>query len=130
MTVGMLRVKNEARWIERSVTSILPLCDRVLVMDDHSTDDTAKLCAALPGVEVLESPFTGLDETRDKNWLLEQARSADWIVMIDGDEMLKPGCADIFREAMQRRDVPSVSMRILYLWDREDQVRMDGVYGE
>lgn len=130
MTIGMLRVKNEARWIARSVSSILPLCDRVLVMDDHSTDDTAQIAAALPNVEICPSPFTGLDECRDKNWLLDKARNADWIVMIDGDEMLMPGKLERWRDAMLRGEVESISMRILYLWDAENQVRMDGVYGE
>jgi len=125
----MLRVKNEARWIERSVCSILPICDRVLVLDDHSTDETVAVCAAIPGVEVFASPFTGLDETRDKNWLLDKARHADWIVMIDGDEMFMPGTLGKLFEAMHT-DAPSISMRVLYLWDRQDLVRMDGVYGE
>src|SRR4026208_167418 len=123
----MLRVKNEARWIERSVRSILPLCDRVLVMDDHSTDETAALCAAIPGVEVLPSPFTDLNECRDKNWLLEKVRDAERIVMIDGDEVLTQ--RDKVRAAMDGAPT-SVSLRIHYLWDSENQVRMDGVYGE
>lgn len=129
MTIGLLRVKNESRWIRRSVSSILPLCDRVLVMDDHSTDDTAAICAALPNVEVFDSPFVGLNECRDKNWLLDKARDANWIVMIDGDEMLMPAMTGRFRDAMQT-DAPSISMRILYLWDSENAVRVDGVYGE
>ncbi len=130
MTIGLLRVRNESRWIQRSVCSILPLCDRVLVMDDHSTDDTAVILAAIPGVEVLASPFIGLDECRDKNWLLDKARTADWVVMIDGDEMLMPGRLEILRDAMLTGDPLSISMRILYLWDSENSVRMDGVYGE
>lgn len=130
MTIGLLRVKNESRWIERSVRSILPLCDRVLVMDDHSTDETARICGALPNVEVFASPFTGLNECRDKNWLLDKARNADWIVMIDGDEMLMPGRVETLRDAMLTGDALSISMRILYLWDAEDKVRIDGVYGE
>src|SRR5437899_367770 len=91
MTAGVFRVKNEARWIERSVRSVLPVCDRVLVMDDHSTDDTAAICRSL-GVEVVESPFFDLNEARDKNWLLDQVK-ADWILMIDGDEVLASGHA-------------------------------------
>jgi glycosyltransferase involved in cell wall biosynthesis len=129
MTIGMLRVKNEARWIDRAIRSILPICDEVLVMDDHSDDDTAEICSRIPKVGVVQSPFTGLNETRDKNWLLERVRSADWIVCIDGDEMLAPGGIVKLQEAMDR-EFHSISMRIPYLWDQEDQVRMDGVYGE
>ena len=126
--IGLLRVKNEARWIERSIASILPLCERVLVMDDHSTDQTPDICASLAGVTVFASPFTGLNETRDKNWLLEKARGADWILMIDGDEMLLPGCEPEVRKGMAS-GASALSFCIRYLWDREDQVRIDGVYG-
>jgi len=129
--IGLLRVKNESRWIERSIGSILPLCERVLVFDDHSTDDTVQLCASLPKVTVLPSPFQGLNEARDKNYLLEQAEplKPEWIIAIDGDEMLAPGCEDRLRNAMNTHH-SCLSPRILYLWDSEHQIRTDGVYGD
>lgn len=133
MILGMMRVKNEARWIERCVSSILPLCDRVLVMDDHSTDDTHAICSALSKVSVMTSPFTeGLNEQRDKNWLLGRSMEyqPDWIIAIDGDEMLAPGNEEALRVAMNRGDRSCLSLRVLYLWNRDDQVRVDGVYGD
>lgn len=129
MIIGMMRVKNEARWIERSIASILPLCDRVIVLDDHSEDATPELCAAMPNVTVLDSPFSTLDETRDKNWLLEKCDGAEWIVCIDGDEALEPAGVRLVAEAMKGCN-PSISLRIPYLWDSESRIRVDGVYGE
>jgi glycosyltransferase involved in cell wall biosynthesis len=127
---GMLRVRDEARWIERVIASIQPLCTRIVVMDDHSIDGTPELCAAAPGVEVIASPFTGLEETRDKNWLLDRVRAdADWIVCIDGDEILMPGYEAKIRAAMAT-SVNAIALRILYAWDSEDHVRVDGVYGK
>lgn len=126
--VGLLRVQNEARWIERVVRAMLPLCESVLVMDDHSTDATPEICAAIDRVRVLPSPFGGLDEARDKNWLLDQARDAEWVLMIDGDELLAPEAVEALRVAMTG-GAPCLAPRVLYLWDREDQVRVDGVYG-
>jgi glycosyltransferase involved in cell wall biosynthesis len=127
----MLRIRNEARWIERVISSILPLCDKVFVMDDHSTDGTADICRSIPNVLVEKSPFEGLQEARDKNWLLERviAERPEWIIAIDGDEMLAPSGIETLREAMQGQ-YPCLSLRVLYLWDREDQVRVDGVYGD
>jgi glycosyltransferase involved in cell wall biosynthesis len=126
--IGLLRVKNEARWIARSVRSILPVCDRVLVMDDHSTDGTPEICAAIPRVEVLASPFEGLDETRDKNWLLGECDGDEWVLMIDGDEMLAPSSVPAVLAAM-RSPRGCYSFQILYLWDSENQIRLDGIYG-
>jgi len=129
--IGMLRVKNEARWIQRSIGSILPICDKVLVLDDHSDDSTPFLCASMPKVTVFDSPFGGPEEEcRDKNWLLAKAKehNPNWIVCIDGDEVLVG--ADRLLGAMNGTEATSISMRIPYLWDSEDQIRMDGVYGE
>lgn len=129
MITGLMRVKNEVRWIERSITSIMPLCDEIIVFDDHSTDGTPELCSAM-GVGVEHSSFEGCDEARDKNWLLDQSRHSDWIVMIDGDEELVPSGVELLRRQMKNSDTRSISMDVLYLWDRSDQVRIDGVYGD
>ena len=105
--IGLMRVKNEARWIKRGVESILPVCDQVLIMDDHSTDGTREICASLPKVKAFLSPFApgDLNETRDKNYLLNQSRlfGSDWILMIDGDEMLAEGAEETIRAAIARK---------------------------
>ncbi|MDD5370507.1 MAG: glycosyltransferase family 2 protein [Anaerolineaceae bacterium] len=127
---GLMRIKNEARWIGRCLSSLFPLCERVVVFDDHSTDNTREICAAIPNVTVLESPFEGLDEARDKNWLLDQVReTTEWVFMHDGDEVLAPGSAEIIRNAIQAHSaIDCFSLRLRYLWNSETQERVDGVY--
>jgi glycosyltransferase involved in cell wall biosynthesis len=128
--LGAMRVKNESRWLRRSIESQLPLVDRLLIMDDHSTDNTREIAASYPQVTVLPSPFDGLNEMRDKNWLLSQAmqHKPDWCLMLDGDEALEPGGTGKIRPALEA-SVSAYSLRIAYLWDCENQVRWDGVYG-
>lgn len=131
--IGVLRVRNEARWIEKCVSSILPLCDLVIVMDDHSDDDTLYRCQSMSKVNAFESQFYGLNEARDKNHLLSiaEAQKPDWIIAIDGDEMLDPRCLETLNNEIQFTSTsPCLSLRIRYLWDRDDQVRTDGVYGD
>lgn len=134
MTFGMIRCKNEARWIRRCIESILPLCDMVYVLDDHSTDGTPQICAEIPKTHVWNSAFEGLDESRDKNWLLEKIEERrgrpDWIIAIDGDEILVESGAQVLRQSMDSTPYPCISLPVWYLWDREDQRRMDGVYGD
>jgi glycosyltransferase involved in cell wall biosynthesis len=128
--IGAMRVKNEARWIKRAVESILPICQRVVVFDDHSADDTCALLAPMARVEIIKSPFDGLDEARDKCYLLDYVREGtDWVLMIDGDEVLEPGHTFEVSRAMAGSRHECLSFPIKYLWDREDQVRIDGVYG-
>lgn len=134
--VGMLRVKNESRWIREVVSSLKVVCDQVYVLDDHSTDDTAMIATAC-GAVVIPSPFSGLDEARDKNFVLDVIRSAEssafrpdtnlWIIGIDGDEVLEPGAARLLREYTDPSEV-AYSFQVLYVWDHPSQVRVDGVY--
>jgi len=132
LIVGALRVKNEARWIRRSVESIRPICQRVHIFDDSSEDDTVAICESIPGVVVYRSPFNTTDEARDKNLMLDQVDKgggADWLIMIDGDEVLR-GLPDFIRYEMENTSKACLSFPVLYLWDREDQIRVDGVYGD
>lgn len=133
MIVGMMRIKNEARWIERVLRSMLPACERIFVFDDHSTDETVTICQSIPEVVLFHSPFDGLDETRDKNWLLARVateiRPGDWIVSIDGDEEIAEGGAqEICRLAALPSGPDAYRFQVLYLWDRADQIRVDGIY--
>jgi glycosyltransferase involved in cell wall biosynthesis len=131
--VGALRVKNEAPHITEVVERILPLCERVLVFDDHSTDDTAVRCHALgQRVLVIPSPFVGLDEARDKNELLRHVLELDpeWVLWIDGDELLeRRGPLQLRQAADRSRAIAAYALQIAYVWDDPEQVRVDGVYG-
>jgi glycosyltransferase involved in cell wall biosynthesis len=129
---GMLRVKNEARWIERVLESI-GLCDTIIVLDDHSTDGTPEICEACEAV-VYRSEFDGIHEARDKDFLLQKvwehgAQVGDYCLMIDGDEALHDDDWPAIEQAM-KISWPCCSLHIVYLWDREDQVRVDRWYRE
>lgn len=130
---GLLRVKNEARWIKRVIESLKPICDEVLVFDDHSTDDTGNLAWSV-GALVRYSSFETLHEARDKDFLLAWAWNAgaqegDYCLMIDGDELLNREDIPALQAAIAS-GVECASFHIVYLWDREDQVRVDRWYRE
>jgi glycosyltransferase involved in cell wall biosynthesis len=128
----MLRVKNEAAQLEEVLNSIFPLCERVFVLDDHSTDNTVEICQRYSQVTVFNSQFDGMNEARDKNWLLDQILRTcqpDWILCIDGDEVLEAGGADIIRQTVNGSNCEAYSMEIAYLWNSPTTVRVDRVYG-
>jgi glycosyltransferase involved in cell wall biosynthesis len=129
---GMMRVRNEGAWCRAAVASILPVCDRVLILDDHSEDGTPEICRSVSDqVRVIPSPFRGLDEARDKNYLLGEVEStgADWCMCIDGDEILERTGPDVIRTQLQNRMGDCFSLRIVFLWNSPLTVRLDGVYG-
>lgn len=131
--VCMMRVRNEARWIDQVIKSVLPLCPRVFVLDDHSEDATAAIAQSHPGVTVLPSPFTGMNEARDKNWLYDQVMAAcspRWILCVDGDEVLEAGAAGKIREHVIANPCHAYSLKIVFLWNDPGTVRVDRIYGD
>ena len=133
MITGMMRIKNEARWIRSVLQSALAVCERVYILDDHSTDNTPEICQSFgEKVRLYSSPFEGLDESRDKNYLLDVIRlyGAEWILAIDGDELLlDPKEIKTLLAPATFNAYNCYSLRVLYLWNNLDQVRTDGVYG-
>lgn len=133
MIYGFMRVKNEQRWISRVLESMLPACETIFVLDDHSEDETAAICRQFSQVTLFESPFDGLNEVRDKNFLLTRiervAQPGDYVIAIDGDEEIAGGgCETIKKIAEANGAADSYQFQVLYLWDKENQIRTDGVY--
>jgi glycosyltransferase involved in cell wall biosynthesis len=128
-----MRVKNEAQYIGTVLQQALRLCDVALVFDDHSTDDTVAICERFgTRVTVCRSPFQGLDEARDKNFLLGRIVDAapDWVLWIDGDEVLeRTGPEKILAATTQWSGVAAATLRVAYLWDDPRYVRVDGIFG-
>ncbi len=131
--IAMYRIKNESRWIKQSLESISEICKEIVILDDGSTDDTVKICENFPQVVDIHSqndlPF---DETRDKNTLLRMAlsRDPDFILTLDGDEMIMPNSKQyLFYELnVLYPNVNLFEFKELYVWDKPNQYRCDGVF--
>jgi glycosyltransferase involved in cell wall biosynthesis len=128
-----MRIKNEAAQIHEVLSRALCLCQRVFVFDDHSVDETPQICQSFgERVTVFPSPYEGVDEARDKNYLLRKVieTNPEWVLWIDGDEVLERSGAEKLRRAAENgMRVGAYSLRIAYLWDDEQHIRIDGVYG-
>ena len=67
---GVYWIKNEARFIEKSLKSVMDICSEIIVMDNNSTDDTVEICSGIDKVtEIIKRKDLPLDEVRDKNIL-------------------------------------------------------------
>jgi len=78
-------VRDEAQNIGRSIASLLPVADEVIVVDTGSTDDTAAVAADM-GAEVFSYEWRD-DFAAARNESLRHA-SGDWILYLDADEQL------------------------------------------
>lgn len=136
--------------------SMLPLCERIFVLDDGSQDGTPELCEQMSQrVTVIRSPFRdpvdqGIDESRDREYLLQRVmgcvsdihlrgneRSPYWVCALDGDEILDASGVDIIRARLEEAKGHAFKLPIRYLWDTDlsllpvvgqRRVRVDGVY--
>ncbi len=115
--VAMMRIRNEERWINRSLERTFEVCKTVVILDDGSDDFTANEAleavgdlaldeekdeyVSLDGERVLHyilSPFRpavremeNVSEIRDKNFLWSYTKTRvnfKHVLCLDGDEML------------------------------------------
>ena len=73
---------NEEKHIRRTLESVRPFADQILVVDSHSQDNTVAISRSM-GADVVERDFEGYIE--QKNLALDQCRY-DYVFSIDGDE--------------------------------------------
>jgi glycosyltransferase involved in cell wall biosynthesis len=72
---------NEAAKVKAAAESVL-WADEIVVVDSHSTDNTAEIAAAL-GARVVQVPFNGFGDLRNR---AIEACHCDWIFSLDADE--------------------------------------------
>ena len=84
---------NEEPTIAEVVEGVKRYCDRVIVVDDGSTDGTSRI-ALLCGAEVLRHPFrVGVGGAISTGFEAAMRRGADAILTIDGDGQHDPNDA-------------------------------------
>ena len=105
-------VKNESMNLPYSLPSVMGWADRVWVVDSGSTDDTREIGRA-HGAEVVERSWLGY--AGQKNWCLDHLPIAtDWVLIIDGDEVVLPDLRDAMLE-MAARPVERVPEAAFYI---------------
>ncbi len=90
--------KNESQDIRDCLKSLAGVADEVVVVDDHSTDDTADLCRQ-SGAKVFTRALDGFGT--QKQYALDQT-TGEWAFSIDADERVTPALAQEIRAAIQR----------------------------
>ena len=131
---GVYWIKNESRFIEKSLKSVMDVCSEIIIMDNNSTDDTVEICSGFDKVtEIIRRKDLPLDEVRDKNILYEHARKSDpdFILAVDGDEIFMPNASEILFEELSTIHPASdvFEFQFLTLWDDVNTIRTDGIFG-
>ena len=128
--LGLMRAKNEARWLTLCLASQY-FCDHVIVLDDNSTDETPDICRQF-GVEYYKKPFdAGWDEGTDRTMLamMATAYNPEWICSMDGDEELLPDTWEKLSPVLDNQTVRVIDVLNINLWDNINTVRVDAPWG-
>lgn len=130
---AMMNIRNEDRWLRAVLDNAARVCDGVIVYDDGSTDKTPDICKAHPAVVAYQrGEESETDKARDKNRMHAMARElkADWMLCIDGDELLEPTAPRRILEAIKTcpANVSQIDFEFLYLWNDHQHYRTDGIY--
>ena len=89
---AIVSARNEAPNIERCLAALAPARQRIVV-DSHSTDDTARLAEA-QGARVIQFTYAG-GYPKKRQWAMDTLdNQADWILLVDADEVVPPALWD------------------------------------
>ena len=132
---GMALLRNEAsknRWLKQFIVQMKLICDRVVILDDASTDETANICENM-GLEVYRSrqSLWSVDELiqRKELWqrTIEKAEFNDWILCLDADELFCSEHINYIKylfKSLEWFDVNGIAFRLFDMWN-ESQYRCD-----
>jgi hypothetical protein len=129
--LGMMRVKNEEDFIEEVLES-QDFCEKILVLNNHSTDRTKEIAQSFKNVEVIDTPYPDTyEEGRDQDYLCGWAMyyNPKWICRMQGDEVLE---RDIYKKLQPYIDDPTVQcleVHSLNYWNDTKTLRVDGCVG-
>lgn len=111
----VILTRNNAATIKEILTNV-SFADEVILIDDHSTDDTAS-CAAAMGAVVYTRALDH-DFAAQRNFGLSKA-SGDWVLFVDSDERVSAPLAREIREAVNHLDVSGMYVkRRDWMWGR------------
>lgn len=94
MLIGAMLVRNEAgRWLETVLQQMKSVCDKIIILDDGSTDDTPYICKKYtPYVWKSFESLWATNELQQRqllwNLVTDKAGLDDWILCLDADEAI------------------------------------------
>ena len=78
-------VKNEEKYIERSISSVKSAVGEIIIVDNQSTDNTISIARAM-GAKVISSGIS--DNFSELRNLCLRNSKGDWILTHDADEII------------------------------------------
>jgi hypothetical protein len=133
--LALLSVRDELAELPGLIANLAPHVDGIVALDDGSLDGTGAWLAARPEVlEVLRVERGPYDEPRNNRLLVTAGlrHGADWFLSIDADERVEEAFRDRAERVIRRGGrlgLKAFAIHLRDLWDAEDRIRVDGIWG-
>ena len=99
--VAVSLVRNEDRFVRRALQNVAASCDRILVADHMSTDDTPDVLRDL-ACEFDHLEVHRVKHSAESHALIEPFAGTDtWVLSVDGDELYDPAGLARFRDELE-----------------------------
>ena len=99
---AIVLTKDEELHIERCMNSLLPVVDRIVVVDSGSVDSTVDIAYRL-GAHVYVNEW--VNYSRQFNWALDNAViDTGWVLRLDADEVLTPELIAVLPEFIRNAE--------------------------
>lgn len=126
--VSGLIIKNEEWIIGKTLESLSVYCSTIIVLDDNSTDNTAKICQSFPKVKYLkyrDHPEYKMEEGKKRIVLWNEIKqhNPDYVLLLDGDEIPTPSIVNFLNKI--DTNVNCWKVRMVNLWKDENTYRVD-----
>ena len=103
-------VYNEEKYIQRVLAEVRKYADDLFIVNDGSTDRTAALLAAIPGLVVhTHQRNEGYGQSLLDIFDYARSRDYDWLVTLDADEQHEPQAIAEFRRMAAENHVDIIS---------------------
>ena len=131
VTLSMI-VRNESqRYLRQVLEHAKQYINEAVIIDDASTDNTAKLCQdILAGIPLKiitreHSGFSNEIDLRKQQWQETVKTNPDWILALDADEIFEDKVTLQIKSILNQTEYDIISFRLYDFWDenhyREDQ---------
>jgi glycosyltransferase involved in cell wall biosynthesis len=133
--LALLSLRDEIDELPGLIANLAAHVDGIVALDDGSLDGSGEWLETRSEVlEVLHVERGPYDEPRNHRLLVAAGlrHGADWLLSIDADERVE----ERFRERAERvirrgrlLGLKAFAVRFCDLWDSEDRIRVDGIWG-
>lgn len=88
--IGISLVRNEDLYLRQVITNVAEVCDKIIILDNNSSDDTPKVIADLQKDFSHIDAYSINDPNQSHAFISHYAGTESWIFGIDGDEIYDP----------------------------------------